>query len=415
MREILSEIATSTAHSIGTEFLAALVKSMREAMEATLVFITTGLGEPPRRARSMASWQQNGPLEAFEYDLEGTPCRMVYDGQTVVVSEGLYRRFEREKGYEGYIGVPLGNGYGKVIGHFAVLSEKPLVLPQEGAAIVKLFALRAEAELQRIEYERERDQLISSLARANRRLSNRHNALRQSNETKTILLGMVAHDLRNPLAAILNRSELIQSLLERNDDNAVSLTKVLESCDIIATSVERMDRLIASTLTQARAEAASITVDMLDFHVGRAIGAAVALNVMAAERKSIAISHDVPGDLMARGDEDRIVEALDNLIFNAIKYSHPGQGIAVSARQFPDSIEITVADEGQGLTPEDCARAFRQFQRLSAKPTGGESATGLGLAIVKAIAEAHSGTISVTSAGKGQGAVFNLSLPRSLI
>ena len=118
---------------------------------------------------------------------------------------------------------------------------------------------------------------------------------------------------------------------------------------------------------------------------------------------------------MARGDEDRIVEALDNLVFNAIKYSHPGQKITVSARQLPDTIEIEVRDEGQGLTGEDCARAFRQFQRLSAKPTAGESATGLGLAIVKAIAEAHGGTVNVSSAGKGQGATFTLSLPRSLI
>lgn len=415
MREILSEIAASTAQSIGTEFLASLVKSMREAMEAKLVFITTGVGEPPRRARSMASWQQDGQLEAFEYDLEGTPCRLVYDGQTMVVSEGLYRRFEKEAGYEGYIGVPLRNGHGKVIGHFAVMSEKPLALPQEGVAIVRLFALRAEAELQRLDHEREREAMIASLARSNRRLASRHGALRQSNESKTMLLGMVAHDLRNPLSAILNRSELIQALLEKDGGRADRLVKVRESCEMIVSMAERMDRLIASALSQARAEATAITLDMQEFPAGKAIDMAIALNVMAAQRKSVSIKRDVPDDDAIRGDEDRIVEALDNLIHNAVKYSHPGQGIDVGARTLPGAMEIFVCDEGQGLTEVDCARAFRQFQRLSSRPTGGESSTGLGLAIVKTIAEAHGGTATVQSEGKGKGATFILSLPRTLV
>ena len=412
MREALIEIATNTAQAIGTEFLAALVRSMREAMEAKLVFITVGVGEPPRRARSVASWQEGTQREPFEYDLEGTPCRLVYEGETLVISEGLYKRFEKEKGFEGYIGVPLRGNYGKIIGHFAVLSEKPLEKPERGAAIVKLFALRAEAELMRLEHERDRETLIASLARANRRLSNRHEALRQSNESKTMLLGMAAHDLRNPLAVILNRSELIQSLIEREDGRAGALTKARESCDIIVSTTERMERLLSSTLSRVEAETAAITLDRQEFAVGKAIGTAVALNRAAATRKSISVAFEIPDGVMTEGDEDRIVEALDNLISNAVKYSFPGQKVSASARVLPDSLEINVSDDGQGLTEEDCARAFHQFQRLSAKPTAGESSTGLGLAIVKTIAEAHGGTATVTSPGKGKGAVFTLSLPR---
>ena len=102
MKEILTEIATSTAQSIGTEFLAALVRSMREAMEVKLVFITVGMGEPPRRARSVASWQQSGPADAQEYDLEGTPCRFVYNGETLIISEGLsISSFQKMKNMRG--------------------------------------------------------------------------------------------------------------------------------------------------------------------------------------------------------------------------------------------------------------------------------------------------------------------------
>src|SRR5260221_11705213 len=102
MRDALIEIATSTAQTIGSEFLAAVVRSMREAMEAKLVFITVGVGEPPMRARSVASWQEGGPREAFEFDLEDTPCRLVYNGETLVISEKPYQPFEKGQGYQGY-------------------------------------------------------------------------------------------------------------------------------------------------------------------------------------------------------------------------------------------------------------------------------------------------------------------------
>ena len=413
MQEILNEIATSTMTVIGTEFLTALVKSMREAMEVNLVFITVGMGEPPRRARSVASWQQGGIEESHEYDLEGTPCRLVYEGETLTISEGLYKQFAQDDGFEGYIGVPLRGIYNKVIGHFAVFSARPIRMASEGTAVVKLFALRAEAELRRLEHEREREALINSLARANRRLSNRHEALRQSNEAKTLLLGMAAHDLRNPLAVILGRSELIHSLIDRQENRPEALTKARESCGIILSTAERMERLISSTLTRAKSETSAMSLDVQEFKVSIAIEAALALNRAAAESKSISLSHDASETITVRADEDRIVEALDNLIGNAIKYSRPRQKVTAGARMLPDRVEIFVGDDGQGLTEEDCALAFQPFQRLSAKPTAGESSTGLGLAIVKTIAESHGGAAAVKSAGKELGAVFTISLPRN--
>jgi signal transduction histidine kinase len=415
VREILTEIAIGTAKSIGTQFLADLVRSMREAMEASMVFVTIGLGDPPKRARSLASWQDGEALDAFEYDLDGTPCRLVFEGETVVISEGLFRQFAEKNKFEGYIGVPLLSSMAKVIGHLAVFSKNPLLKPQEGLAIVKLFALRAESELRRLEHEREREALIATLAQSNRRLASRHDALRQSNESKTMLLGMVAHDLRNPLSAILSRSEFIDALAGLPELAQEQRSKIQESCGTIMSTAERMDRLIASALAQAKNDAMAFTLDVQEFPVSRAVKLAVALNTPAAQRKSITIISGNTDDVAVRGDEDRIIEALDNLISNAVKYSHAGKTVSISVQELRDSIEVAVQDEGQGLTPEDCKRAFRQFQRLSAKPTAGETSTGLGLAIVKTIAEAHGGMASVLSAGKGKGACFTLSLPRARV
>jgi signal transduction histidine kinase len=410
MRDILEEIAASTAGSIGREFLAALVKSMQHALEAKLVFITIGIGTPPRRARSVACWREDGDEAPLEYDLEGTPCRLVYDGETIVVSQGVYRQYEKEKSYDGYLGVPLRGGPGKIHGHFAVLTTTPLKAPDEALAILRLFALRAEAEIARMAHEREREALIASLSRANRRLSGRQYALRQSNETKSQLLHMVAHDLRNPLSVILGRAELVETLGGGAFD-ASRLAKIRESGTAILETAERMNRMIGSALALAREEAAQLPLELHEFPAVRALETAIALNRAAADRKSISVQYACADGMAIAGDEDRIIEALDNLMSNAVKYSAHGQSVEAAVETAPGVVSFTVRDHGQGLTPDDCARAFRQFERLSAKPTGGESSTGLGLSIVRAIAEAHGGSATVESEGPGRGAVFSITLP----
>ena len=413
MQSILAEIALNTAHSIGAPFLAGLVKSMRTAMDATVVFITVGVGKPVLRARSISSWTEDGKESSFEYDLEGAPCKLVYEGETLTISEGVYRQFPREVGFEGYVGVPLRRSDGSVMGHFAVLSRRKIPQPVEALAIVQLFAMRAEAELQRMELERELEELVASLSQATRRLTNRHEVLRQTNETKTALLGMMAHDLRNPLAVILGRSEIIESLMKKHEVDEELSEKVRKSCGSIVTTVERMDRLIASCLTQASDDAAALKLDMQELPLARACDLALALNSRAARTKSITIHYTPPGDLTVKGDEDRLVEALDNLISNALKYSHSGQAIFIEARRLAKCTEISVRDEGLGMTQADISQAFQRFQRLSAKPTAGEGSTGLGLAIVKGIVDAHGGGIRIVSKGKGMGTDFTISLPHS--
>ncbi|MGB7122260.1 MAG: ATP-binding protein, partial [Bradyrhizobium sp.] len=114
---------------------------------------------------------------------------------------------------------------------------------------------------------------------------------------------------------------------------------------------------------------------------------------------------------IAACDADRIREAIDNLISNAIKYSPVGGKISVQVGQESNKIVIRVVDEGAGLSPEDIGRLFGRFQRLSAKPTAGESSTGLGLSIVKRIVDMHGGEVIANSAGPGQGATFTITLP----
>jgi signal transduction histidine kinase len=110
-------------------------------------------------------------------------------------------------------------------------------------------------------------------------------------------------------------------------------------------------------------------------------------------------------------DSDRIREAIDNLVSNAVKYSPIGGTIDLLVAREDDGILVQVRDQGAGLSPEDISRLFGRFQRLSAKPTAGETSTGLGLSIVKRIVDLHGGRIKVESAGPGKGATFKMTLP----
>ncbi len=245
------------------EFLAALVRSMHRAMDVTVAVITRGVGEPPERARAAFSWKQPGTTFPDEYDLEGTPCRLVYEGQTLMVPEQLWKQFPIERGKESYCGVPLRNGRGKVIGHFSVFSELPIRDADRVMGVMALFGRRVEAELQRIDSEREREEMLGRLTHALDRLNRQHELTRRANQFKTEVLGMVAHDLRSPLAAIMTRAELIETLLGGTPirRRAPTFEQMHTSCAAIGRAADRMARMISDLLGSAREETRAISLN----------------------------------------------------------------------------------------------------------------------------------------------------------
>jgi signal transduction histidine kinase len=139
------------------------------------------------------------------------------------------------------------------------------------------------------------------------------------------------------------------------------------------------------------------------------VGEVARANFGPAAGKEQTIEISAESGLWAVGDVERLREAVDNLVSNAVKYSPIGGRIRVSVSREGDEAVVRVADTGPGLSPEDSARLFGRFQRLSAKPTGGESSTGLGLSIAKRIVDLHNGRIFVETPASG-GAVFAIAL-----
>lgn len=250
-------------------------------------------------------------------------------------------------------------------------------------------------------------QRTRALMQANRRLSAQWLRLQRANGFKNEILGTVAHDLKNPLSVILGRTEMLTELIAA----ASSRDNINAQVDHIRDATKRLTSMVDHLISDAMADAFDITIRREPVDIAALVGEVTDANQPLAVNKQQSITVSAAPNLIAACDADRIREAIDNLISNAIKYSPVGGKISVQVGQESNKTVIRVVDEGAGLSPEDIGRLFGRFQRLSAKPTAGESSTGLGLSIVKRIVDMHGGEVIANSAGPGQGATFTITLP----
>ena len=252
----------------------------------------------------------------------------------------------------------------------------------------------------------------AELIRANRRLAAQRSDLRRANSLKTEILGTVAHDLKNPLSVILGRSEMLTDLLALD---RAQKTQLVTQVEHIRTSATRLIGMIDSLMADAMNDALDITLRREPVDLAALAREVCEANRPLAESKGQILTLDLPEEAYLCGDAERLREAIDNLVSNAVKYSFNCGTITIRVRHEDGEIVCAVVDHGPGLSPEDAARLFGRFQRLSAKPTGGEGSTGLGLSIVKRIAELHRGRADAASEGPGRGSTFSIRFPHDAV
>ena len=269
--------------------------------------------------------------------------------------------------------------------------------------IAKPFSARELlARLRNLLHIREQQRDLKDL---NKELIRINDALVEASEMKSHLLSIASHDMKNPLTAIREFANIIKQELDPD-------SHLIELLDLIYESTDQMLRLITQLLDSAALESGKLELEKHPCDMGKLAETIVQRNRNQAERKGQEI-HFIKApqaNLMIEADGERLQEAMDNLISNAIKYSPHGRHIRVTVERVDEAVWFSVQDEGPGLTEEDKERLFGKFQKLSAQPTGGESSTGLGLSIVKQIVEFHGGRVQVEST-PGQGSTFSLVLP----
>jgi signal transduction histidine kinase len=230
-------------------------------------------------------------------------------------------------------------------------------------------------------------------------------ALQSLTEERSRILGMVAHDLRSPLQGLLGLAELL-GLQELDDDGR----EYVERMESLGTT---MVHLLNDLLDAASAElGGGMPIHKTQSDLALTLEQTVsAMRIVATAKGSTLVLVRPEQPLMVAHDVTRIVQALNNLVGNAIKFSAPGGDIVVSVECEPSAIVIIVADRGPGIAPHEVERLFEPFLVGAARPTGGEPGAGLGLAIVRRIAEGHDGQVTVRPR-TGGGTEFCLRIPR---
>ena len=228
------------------------------------------------------------------------------------------------------------------------------------------------------------------------------------NEKKNEFLGFAAHDLRNPLTVIINYLSLITEQIKQDNFNR---EKSIRDLNKVLTVTQTMSDMVTTLLDISAIESGKVLLNMKKGNLRNILHINEFFYRRLATQKNISIEF-LP-DFMSteiEADHQRIVEVVDNLVSNAIKYTHPGGHIRIFCEMRKNEIITHIQDNGQGLTKEDLTQIFNSYTKLSARPTAGETSTGLGLAIVKKIINLHGGKVWVASE-KGQGSTFSFSLP----
>ena len=289
----------------------------------------------------------------------------------------LLRAFEPRS----LITLPLLAG-GKLLGAIALLSSA-------GSRVYGPADLRLAEELAQ----------RAALSVQNARL---YRAAQRTTQARDDILGIVAHDLRNPLATILLQAEIFRSLGPEPD------SRYDKALNLIVRAASRMNRLIQDLLDVTRMEAGSLSLEQRPVPAAEVILDSVEAQRPPTSAASLELLSEVAPDLPeVWADRDRLTQIFENLIGNAAKFTDPGGRITAGARPGQTEVLFWVRDTGAGIAPENLAHVFDRFWQARRADRLG---AGLGLPIVKGLVEAHGGRIWVEST-PGRGTTFYFTIP----
>lgn len=281
-------------------------------------------------------------------------------------------------------------------------AEQTLQSVQRGYEIEKT---QKEAEIYRLKNVELADAL-QEVQMLNENLAQVNVHLEALNKEKNEFLGIVAHDLQNPLAGVSMTASLVKSYISKMQPEDVK-----QHMEKIERTIDRMKEIIVNLLDINAIESGKLRLSPESIDVTALILSVLGEYIPRARSKKIELHYTPSSPVYIWADRQATLQILDNLISNAVKYSPIGTSVWLAASGTEGPTRVEVRDEGPGLTHDDKKNLFGKFARLSAKPTGGELSTGLGLSIVKKLVEAMNGGVRCESL-EGHGATFIVELPR---
>jgi len=401
--EALRLIVVGTAATTGNDFFQSLVRHMSQALRARYAFVSAC--DDQKHARTLAFWKGDGFGQNFEFHIADTPCQKVLNGEVCHYRKGLQGLFPQDKllaGWkaESYLGLPMLDRNNRVIGHIAILDDKPMDADLRTIDLLKIFAARAAAELKRQKAEDELQVALEESERMREDLS--HLAHLNRISTMGELAASLAHEIKQPISAAMTDARTCWRWLTRDRPD---LEEAQNAASRVVKDVARASEIIGRVRSMFKKD--SLQHEEVDMN--ELIQEMIALLRGEASRHSILIQSDFSPDLPAiMADRVQLQQVLMNLMLNSIEamraVNTPGKLTIKSQQDESGQLLISVIDTGIGIPPEKMEEIFNAF--YTSKPQG----TGMGLPISRSIIVSHGGRLSAVS-NPGSGATFYFTLP----
>ena len=232
------------------------------------------------------------------------------------------------------------------------------------------------------------------------------NEARAAEQMRVDFVANASHELRTPLSTVIGYSETL-----RESDASMDEETRAKFLSVVHDEARRMQRVVEDLISLSRIEAEKFTTPTEPVDIAPMIDVAVESAARMAADRGSELKCNVASDLPPiSADRGQVLQVLDNLITNALRYGEPGTPVSISARLDGGMVHVEVADKGEGIPPEHIPRLTERFYRVDTSRSRGLGGTGLGLSIVKHIVERHRGRLTIESV-VGQGTTIHVLLP----
>ena len=411
----VTKVSNALASQLDLDALIQMVGDlMRELFDANIVFLAF-----LDKEKKMVNfpYQYGDEIAPIKFG-EGLTSSIIKTGESALINQDVNAKYE-ELGIErtgreaaSFLGVPIITGK-EVIGVISVQStEQVNRFDEDDRRLLSTIASNVGVAIHNAK-------LFEDTIKAQAEAEEARKIAEGANEAKSAFLSTVSHELRTPLTSVIGFAKIIRKRLSdkifplvNGADTKVGRIKeqISQNLDVVVSEGERLTTLINDVLDLAKIEAGKMEWHIENVDMKSVIDQALAATAAVFDSKKLKLKKDLVQDIPTlKGDRDKLIQVLINLLSNAAKFTDDGEVICTS-RIVEDDFVISVKDTGMGISEEDQPKVFDKFKQVGDTLTDKPKGTGLGLPISREIIEYHGGRIWVESE-LGKGSTFSFSLP----